>query len=255
MSDGYAIVCEGVHFAYPPVLEGGGAVPALLGIDLRVRHGESLALIGPNAAGKTTLLLVLAGLAPRLTGGHLGGRVTVRGRVGIVFQEPEGQLFNPTVEAEIAWGPENLGLPRDELLDRIGWAMRAVGLPEEVRHRPPSELSGGQQKRVALAATLAMRPDVLLLDEPTGGLDPAGRREVLEALLALREEVGITVVMAESDPEVVASFAGRVAVLNDGIIERIGKPGDIFADVEWLDSIGAPVPASARLEYMLRTRG
>src|SRR5262249_12092501 len=148
---------------------------------LAVAPGECLGVIGPNGAGKTTLLLLAAGLVPRFTGGILNGEVSAAGRVGMVFQETEGQLFNPTVETEVAWGLENLGLPSGEITERVAWALDAVDMTT-LRTRSPGALSGGQQKRLALAAALAIRPDILLLDEPSGGLDPSGRGEILAAL-------------------------------------------------------------------------
>ncbi|MBN1285362.1 MAG: ATP-binding cassette domain-containing protein, partial [Anaerolineae bacterium] len=200
--------------------------------------------------GKTTLLLILAGLAPRLTGGTLAGAVSVQGRVGMVFQEPEGQLFNPTVEMEIAWGLENLAVPRAAMVERIDWALETCGLAH-LRHRAPGTLSGGEQKRTLLAATLAMRPDILLLDEPVSSLDPLGRAEVLRAIDDLRTRTDVTVIMAENDADSVADFAGRVLALHGGGIAREGAPREIFIDTGWLDGIGAPVPPAARLARAL----
>ncbi len=253
MSD-FAIQMKEVTFAYPPVLPGGDPVRVLEGVSLDVRPGEFIGLIGPNGVGKTTLLLILAGLAPRLTRGRLRGEVQVQGRAGMVFQETEGQLFNPTVEAEVAWGLENLGLPVAEIERRLDWALEAMGIAA-LRDAVPGQLSGGQQKRVALAATLAMHPDVLLLDEPTSGLDPAARLDVLAALDELHRVYPVTVIMAENDAETVARFAERVLVLHEGRIALDAPPRTVFRRIAWLDSIGAPVPPAARLAAMLREAG
>jgi energy-coupling factor transport system ATP-binding protein len=248
-----AALCRGVHFTYPPVLTNGPDIEVFKGLHLAVEAGECLGVIGPNGAGKSTLLLILAGLAPRFTGGRLVGEALATGRVGMVFQETEGQLFNPTVETEIAWGLENLGLPPPEITERVEWALAAVDITE-LRARSPGMLSGGQQKRVALAVALAMRPDVLLLDEPSGGLDPAGRAEVLAVLGQLKQSYPVTVIMAENDADTIAEFADRIVVLYEGVIAREGSPRDIFRDTAWLDEIGAPVPPAARLAAQLRAR-
>lgn len=249
-----AIQLENVTFAYPPVLPDGGPVRVLEGVDLVVPSGQFVGIIGPNGVGKTTLLLIMAGLVPSLSRGRLTGVVTVQGRAGMLFQESEGQLFNSTVETEVAWGLENLGLPVDEIDRRLNWAIHAMGL-DECRQSAPGALSGGQQKRVALAATLAMYPDVLLLDEPTAGLDPTARRDVLAALADLRKVYPVTVVMAENDAETVARFAERVVVLNEGRVVRDALPADLYHEIPFLDSIGAPVPPAARLATMLREAG
>jgi energy-coupling factor transport system ATP-binding protein len=248
-----ALSCRGVRFAYPPVLADGDPIQVFDGLDLTVAPGECLGVIGPNGAGKTTLLLLAAGLAPRFTGGALAGEITVAGRVGMVFQETEGQLFNPTVETEVAWGLENLGLPPAEITERVAWALDAVDMAA-LRTRSPGALSGGQQKRVALATALAMRPDILLLDEPSGGLDPSGRAEILAALAELKRLYPVTVIMAENDADVVADFADRIVVLHGGRLARDGTPRQIFREIEWLDEIGAPVPPAARLAAQLRVR-
>jgi len=254
-----AILVEGLRFAYPPLSPGGPAPWVITGLDLRIGAGEWLAVMGANDAGKTTLCLLLAGLAPHLTGGQMEGRVAVAGRdthdhpppaladaVGLLFQEPEAQLFNPTVEAEVAWGLENLGLPPAEIRARIDEALAMFRLAE-VRHRAPAELSGGEQKRLALASVLAMRPQVLILDEPMGGLDPAGRGEVLAALSDLRQDHSTAIVMTESNPEAVAAFADRLLILHEGQAALEGPPRELFRQAERLAALGVAVPQMARL--------
>jgi energy-coupling factor transporter ATP-binding protein EcfA2 len=253
------ILLEGLRFAYPPLSPEQLAPWIFDGLNLHVRRGEWLAVMGASDVGKTTLCLLLAGLAPHLTGGTLEGHVAVAGRdpqqvpppgladtVGLLFQEPEAQLFNPTVEAEIAWGLENLGLPVPEIRARVDEMLALLRL-EHARHRDPSHLSGGEMKRLALASVLAMRPEVLILDEPMGGLDPAGRQEVLTALSRLRQDRSTTIVMTESDPEAVADFADRVLVLHQGRIALEGSPRALFRQVDRLAGLGVTVPQMARV--------
>lgn len=257
------ILLEGLRFAYPPLSPEQPAPWVFDGLDLHVCRGEWLAVMGASDVGKTTLCLLLAGLAPHLTGGTLEGRLVVVGRdprqvpasaladtVGLLFQEPEAQLFNPTVEAEIAWGPENLGLPVPEIQARVDEMLKLLRL-EHARHRAPSQLSGGEKKRVALASVLALQPDVLILDEPMGGLDPTGRQEVLAALSRLRQDRSTTIVMTESDPEAVAAFADHVVVLHQGRIALEGPPRVLFGQVDRLAPLGVAVPQMARVAATL----
>jgi energy-coupling factor transporter ATP-binding protein EcfA2 len=271
-----AVRAEGLRFAYPPLSPGAHAPWVLDGLDLEVRAGEWLAIMGASDVGKTTLCLLLAGLAPHLTGGNLEGRVLVAGRdtqlhpppaladvVGLVFQEVEAQVFNPSVEAEIAWGLENLGLPQREIRARVEAALAMFRL-EPLRTRPPDDLSGGEKKRVALASVLAMQPAVIILDEPLGGLDPAGREEVLAALSTLRRELAAAIVMTEGDAEAVAAFAHRLVVLErpkdagpDGGGTRValdGPPGAVFRHVERLESLGVELPQQVRVAAGLNRR-
>jgi energy-coupling factor transporter ATP-binding protein EcfA2 len=261
-----AIVVEGLRFAYPPLTAEATAPWVIDGLDLRVGAGEWLAVMGASDAGKTTLCLLLAGLAPHLTGGQMEGRVVVAGQdtrdqsppalagtVGLLFQEAEAQLFNPTVETELAWGLENLGLPVKEIRARVE-EMLALFRLEQVRKRAPAELSGGEQKRVALASVLAMRPQVLILDEPMGGLDPAGRSEVLAALSDLRQDQSTAIVMTESDPEAVAAFAGRLVVLGEGRAALEGGPRELFYQTGSLAELGVTIPQMVRLGDALNKR-
>ena len=269
-----AIRVQGLRFAYPPLSPGGAAPWVLDGLDLEVRPGEWLAVMGASDVGKTTLCLLLAGLAPHLTGGTLEGRVVVAGRdtqrhpppaladtVGLVFQEVEAQVFNPSVEAEIAWGLENLGLPPAEILARVEAALALFRL-ERLRGRPPDTLSGGEKKRLALASVLAMRPAVLILDEPLGGLDPAGREEVLAALFTLRRDLAAAIVMAEGDPEAVAAFAHRLVVLErpkdpaagGTRVALEGPPGAVFRQVERLGALGVEAPQLTQVAAGLNRR-
>ena len=258
-----AILIEQVRFAYPPLSPDVAAPWVIDGLNLHAHRGEWLAIMGANDAGKTTLCLLLAGLAPHLTGGEMEGRVRVAGRdtaehpppaladtVGFVFQVPEMQLFNPTVEAEVAWGLENLGLPVPEIRARLDEVLNLLRL-DHLRQRSPGDLSGGEKKRVALASVLAMRPSLLILDEPMGGLDPAGQREVLDALSRLRRDRSTTIVMTESDPEPVAVFADRMVVLDGGQIAVEGTPRELFCQAERMAALGVSVPQMAQVATSL----
>jgi energy-coupling factor transporter ATP-binding protein EcfA2 len=265
-----AIIVEGLRFSYPPLTPEQEASAILQDLDLRVKHGEWLAIMGASDSGKTTLCLLLVGLAPHLTGGQMEGRIFIAGHdtrdssppalaatVGFLFQEPEAQLFNPTVEAEVAWGLENLGLPASEIRTRLD-EMLALFRLRHARQRSPGELSGGEKKRLALASVLAMRPPVLVLDEPMGGLDPVGRSEVLDALSHLRRHRAATIVMTESDPEAVAAFADRVIVLQrphteGAAIALQGTPRDLFYQSSRLATLGVAVPQTAQIAIRLNS--
>ena len=176
--------------------------------------------------------------------------------MGVLFQEPETQLFNATVEAEVAWGLENLGLPVPDIRSRVDDALLSLRL-DHARFRPPSELSGGEKKRLALASVLAMRPAVLVLDEPMGGLDPLGRSEILATLSLLRHQCAdqpVTIVMTESDPEPVAAFSDRLAILHQGRLALEGSPSALFQQAARLSALGIAIPQMARLAYCLSQR-
>ncbi len=232
---------DGLTYIYPLLKLDQRPTSALDGVSFEVKAGTCVAITGPNNAGKTTLCLAVAGLAPRLTVGQLAGQILVDGQdvqkappgalsdlIGLVLQESSGQLFNPTVEAEIAWGMENLGVPPDEMRKHIDWALDAVGLADLPRSQPPQTLSGGQQKRLALAAALALKPKVLILDQPAGGLTPAGRSEMIAVLRDLRTDENLTILLAENDPAVIAALSDRVHILDQGKLIASGTPREIF---------------------------
>ncbi|MGC9361143.1 MAG: energy-coupling factor ABC transporter ATP-binding protein, partial [Anaerolineae bacterium] len=231
----------------------------LRGVDLCIDRGELVALMGRTGSGKSTLCMCLNGIVPQSTGGRLAGDITVLGHdprrtptsrlareVALVYQDAESQLFMPTVEEEVAFGPENLGLPRAEVAERVAWALDVVGM-EPMRHRPPSQLSGGQMQRVALAANLATLPRLLILDEPFAGLDPAGRRQIAQTVLRIRAEQDVTVLVASANAELVAEMADRVVVLHEGRIVLDDAPQVIFAEAAILAQARVGRPAAAEL--------
>ena len=257
---------EDLHYAYPPLTPGGEPIPVLKGVDLRVQKGEFLALMGPTGVGKTTLCLTLNGILPHLLGGHFEGKVVVAGmdtrdygpgqmsrQVGLVFQDPESQLFNMTVEDEVAFGLESLGLSSAEMEERIAWALEVVRL-QGLRKRHPLQLSGGQKKRLAIATVLAMRPQVVVLDEPVTGLDPLGRHEVLSVIEQLKREEEVTVVMVEQDAEAVMTWADRVVIMEGGRLMLEGSPRQVFSQVEALHDRGLAVPQLSELAHLFNRR-
>jgi energy-coupling factor transporter ATP-binding protein EcfA2 len=261
-----AIVVDDLHYAYPPLLPGQDPVSVLRGVDLVVETGEFLGIMGPTGVGKSTLCMAMNGLVPRSTGGVIRGRVDVLGRsarsvpvaqlaahVGMVYQDPESQLVATSVEDEVAFGPENLGVDPAEIAERVDWALNVVGLAG-LRRRPPMRLSGGQKQRLAIAATLAMLPDVLILDEPTANLDPVGQHEVLAVIAALRRRRHMTIVMVSQDAERLAEYADRVAVMWAGRIARVDAPERLYADADLLARTGIAAPQVAEVAAELNRR-
>ncbi|MBE2235037.1 MAG: ABC transporter ATP-binding protein [Anaerolinea sp.] len=262
-----ALRLEDLHFSYPPRLPDGPPVEVLRGLTLHAPAGQALAIMGPTSSGKTTLALLLAGLAPEMTGGQVRGQAWVAGldpvttsparlshTVGLVFQEPERQLFNMTVAEEVAFGLEGRAVPPQQIGERVQRALASVGLTG-LEQRAPWQLSGGQQKRLAIASILAMQPPILVLDEPMAGLDPAGRSEVAALLADLKRTTGATVIVTEKDAEFVARWAERVAVLADGQIALAEAPDALFQQTERLHALGVAAPQMAELAARLRAEG
>jgi cobalt/nickel transport system ATP-binding protein len=234
-----ALIVHGLSFTYPD------GHPALSGVDLSIRTGERVALLGPNGAGKTTLVLHLNGIhLPQAGTVSVGGlEVTrsnlkeLRRRVGIVFQDPDDQLFMPTVRDDVAFGPANLGIAGANLDARVDSALRAVGMAAYAE-RPPHHLSFGQRRRVAMATVLAMDPDILVLDEPSSNLDPASRRELAEILVGL----DITLLMVTHDLPYALELCDRALVMNGGVIVADGPTRDVLADDALMEASRLELP-------------
>jgi len=241
--------------------------PSLRDINLTLVPGEIALLIGPTGAGKSTLYLALIGLIPHLIRGTMAGRVSVAGmdtsehsiaemaqKVGIVFQDPETQLFALTVEDELAFGPENLGLPKDEIVRRIRAAATIIQLTD-LLEREPARLSGGQQQTVAIGSVWSMLPEVIILDEPTSNLDPQSSQRVLALIQTLSREHGKTILIAEHNLDEVAGLVDRVFVMQQGQIVLNGTPQEIFGRPAQLHALGLAAPAATELAYALQTQG
>ncbi len=257
------IVVEKLNHAY---MEGSGlAHDALKDITLTVKDGEFLGLIGHTGSGKSTFVQHLNGLLQPSSGkvvvdgfdmADKKQRMQGRRLVGMVFQYPEYQLFEETVAKDIAFGVKNMGVSEAEAMERADEAMALVGLaPERFRDKSPFELSGGEKRRAALAGIIVMRPKYLVLDEPMAGLDPLGRRDILDTIDNLRATLGCAVVMVSHSMDDMADRAERVAVLSNGSLLRIGTTAEIFGDAEFLIESGLDVPQVSRLAITLRARG
>lgn len=239
---------------------------ALDNVNLVIEDGEFLALIGHTGSGKSTLTQHLNGLLEPTSGRILVDDIDItnkeaklteiRKKIGLVFQYPEYQLFEETIEKDIAFGPNNLGLSSEEVSRRVKKSMEMVGLDYETyKNVSPFDLSGGQKRRVAIAGVIAMEPKVLILDEPTAGLDPQGRDDILEQIKLLHEKYKMTIVLVSHSMEDVGKLAQRIVVMNKGKVELLGKPSEVFKEVETLEKIGLAVPQVTYLMRVLRERG
>lgn len=252
---------RGLRFRYL-----GAAEFALRGIDLRVEEGELVALTGASGCGKSTLLRCLNGLIPHLYKGEYDGRVLLDGlevhrtpprllaqRVGLLFQDPEHQLFRFTVEEDVAFGPENLGLRPDEVERRVREALSALGI-EHLAQRSPYELSDGQRQLVALAGVLAVRPRLVLLDEPTSMLSPRAALALLSLVASIRRRERTAFIVVEHRLELLAALADRLIVMHEGAIVADGSPAELLADAS-LEGLGVRIPAVPKLASLLRRGG
>ncbi|MCU1470598.1 MAG: energy-coupling factor transporter ATP-binding protein [Glaciihabitans sp.] len=252
------VIFDDVSYAYPGTEE-----LALRGVSLEIQAGEYVAILGLNGAGKTTLGLCVNGVIPTMLGGELTGTVTVAGLnvieypvremakvVGMVFDNPEFQMSQMSVAEEVALGLENAGVPYEDMKRIIPETLELVGL-SGYEERSPLGLSGGQQQRLAIAAVLAMKPNILIMDEPTSNLDPIGKQEVFDMAAKLNRERGMTVIVIEHEVEVMARYADRVIVLDKGRVIMNGTPDDIFTRVTELATLNLRVPEAARVATLL----
>jgi energy-coupling factor transporter ATPase len=255
------IETKNLTYTYP-----GATKPSISDVSIKIEKGEFALITGPSGCGKTTLCRCFNGLIPHFYQGELKGEVTVAGlrvtehqiyelatHVGLVFQNPENQLFALSVEKDVAFGLENLGVPREEIRKRVDWALKLTGI-YELRERTPTELSGGQQQRVAIASVLAMQPEVIVLDEPTSFLDPLGAKRIFEVIYELNRKLGITIVLVEHRLDLTAKYADHIIIMDEGRVVLDGEPHEILGSEE-ARLIGVGIPKATRLYQILRSDG
>ena len=238
---------------------------ALSDININIPDGQFVGIIGHTGSGKSTLMQHLNGLL-KATEGHIyfnGEDIydadydmkKLRGKVGLVFQYPEHQLFEIDVFSDVCFGPKNLGLEKKELELRAYDALRKVGLPEELYYQSPFELSGGQKRRVAIAGVLAMKPEMLILDEPTAGLDPKGRDEILGQIKKLQSQTGMTILLVSHSMEDVAEYVDRIIVMNQGTVMMDDTPREVFRHYRELEEVGLAAPQVTYIMHALKEKG
>jgi len=248
-------------YTYP-----GATKPSIKEVSVTINKGDFVILTGPSGCGKTTLCRCFNGLIPHFYNGNLQGEIVVAGlnvtdqqihqlarHVGLVFQNPENQLFALSVEKDVAFGLENFAMPRDEMRKRVDWALQMAGIAE-LSERPPHELSGGQQQRVAIASVLAMQPDIMVLDEPTSFLDPVGAQKIFEVINELNKKLGITIILVEHRLDLAAKYANHVIVMDEGKVVLNGTPREIFTSEE-ARLIGVGIPKATKLYQQLKQNG
>jgi len=258
-----SIIVDKVNYVY----SAGTAyeIKALDDINLKIEDGEFIGIIGHTGSGKSTLIQHLNGLIKATSGAiYFHGQDIydkdfdlreLRNRVGLVFQYPEHQLFETTIFDDVCFGPMNQGLTKDEAGLRAFEALRQVGIPEELFYQSPFDLSGGQKRRVAIAGVLAMKPEVLILDEPTAGLDPGGRDEILDLITRMHRERGMTVILVSHSMEDVAKYVKRIIVMNQGKVMFDDVPKEVFKNYKELESVGLAAPQVTYLMHELKDRG
>lgn len=258
-----SIILDKINYCYSP--DTAYQVQALKDINLTINDGEFIGIIGHTGSGKSTLIQHLNGLI-KATSGHIyvnGQDIydedydmrSLRNQVGMVFQYPDHQLFETTNFEDVCFGPKNQGLDRQTVELRAFEALRSVKFPEDLYYQPPFDLSGGQKRRVAIAGVLAMKPQVLILDEPTAGLDPAGRDEILDLIADMHKELGITVILVSHSMEDVAKYVDRIIVMNQGSVMYDGIPKEVFRHYKELEGVGLAAPQVTYLMHELREKG
>lgn len=252
------IETKNLTYTYPGVSK-----PSIANISMKVEKGEFVLITGPSGCGKTTLCRCFNGLVPHFYQGELKGEITVAGQdvlkkhtyemakhVGLVFQNPENQLFALSIEKDVAFGLENMGVNRHDMRQKVDWALNQTGI-YELRERSPHEISGGQQQRVAIAAVLAMDPEIIVLDEPTSFLDPLSAEKIFEVIYDLNRKQGITVILVEHRLDLTAKYTNHLIVMDQGQIRYEGDPREILSKEE-IRLIGVGIPKATLLYQMLK---
>jgi energy-coupling factor transporter ATPase len=255
------IETNNLTYTYP-----GATKPSISGVSIRIEQGEFTLITGPSGCGKTTLCRCFNGLIPHFYQGEMTGEIVVADKkitehpiyemakhVGLVFQNPENQLFALSVEKDVAFGLENLGVARKEMREKVDWALKLTGM-YDLRERPPHELSGGQQQRVAIASVLAMQPGIIVLDEPTSFLDPLSAKKIFEVIRELNRNLGITVVLVEHRLDLTAKYTDHIIIMQDGKVMLDGDPHQILQSEE-TRLVGVGIPKATRLYELLRSDG
>ncbi len=255
------IETRNLTYTYP-----GASKPSIANVSITVEKGDFVLVTGPSGCGKTTLCRCFNGLIPHFYQGELKGEITVAGNdvtktqthemakhVGLVFQNPENQLFALSIEKDVAFGLENLGLNRKEMRERVDWALNLAGI-YDIRERSPHEVSGGQQQRVAIAAVLAMQPQIIVLDEPTSFLDPLSAEKIFEVIHDLNQRLGITVVLVEHRLDLTARYANHIIIMDEGKVRSDGETRSVL-DNEETRLVGVGIPKATILHQMLLREG
>jgi energy-coupling factor transporter ATPase len=255
------IETKNLTYTYPGVSK-----PSINEVSIKVEKGEFVLITGPSGCGKTTLCRCFNGLIPHFYQGELKGEITVAGMdttkqqthimaksVGLVFQNPENQLFALSIEKDVAFGLENLGVPREEMWKRVEWALKLTDI-YDLRERSPHEVSGGQQQRVAIAAVLAMQPEIIVLDEPTSFLDPLSAEKIFKVIHDLNKKLGITVVLIEHRLDLTAKYADHIIIMDEGKVCFDGNPREILSTEE-TRLIGVGIPKATLLYQLLKKEG
>ena len=255
------IEAKNLTYTYPGVSK-----PSISDVSIKVEKGEFVLITGPSGCGKTTLCRCFNGLIPHFYQGELKGEITVADMditkqqthtmaksVGLVFQNPENQLFALSIEKDVAFGLENLGVPREEMRKRVEWALKLTGI-YDLRERSPHEVSGGQQQRVAIAAVLAMQPEIIVLDEPTSFLDPLSAEKIFKVIHDLNKKLGITVVLIEHRLDLTAKYADHIIIMDEGKVCFDGNPREILSTEE-TRLIGVGIPKATVLYQLLKKEG
>ena len=255
------IETKNLTYTYP-----GGTKPSISDVSIKVEKGDFVLITGPSGCGKTTLCRCFNGLIPHFYQGELKGEITVAEmdvtkhptyemarHVGLVFQNPENQLFALSIEKDVAFGLENLGVPREEMRQRVDWALNLTGI-YDLRERSPHEVSGGQQQRVAIASVLAMQPKIIVLDEPTSFLDPLSAEKIFEVIHELNQKLGITVVLVEHRLDLTAKYANHIIIMDEGKVCSDGETREVLSTEE-TRLIGVGIPKATLLYQMLKKDG